>query len=598
MEKKLVNPWQVRALDWLRQSYGWVPLRRDLIAGLTVATVAVPQAMAYALIAGIPPVYGLYTAIIMTAVASVFGSSSRLINGPTNAISLVVFGALAFLPPGTDEATQMGVVGLLALLVGLIQIMIALLRLGDLTRYVSESVILGFMAGAGLLVALTQVQNLLGLHSVGTGQDYLLYRLWRTWTEGGPVNFQALAIGLATLVMVFALHRLGRRLKVRLPELLITLVVIALVVWLFNLSPGGRIDIPQDKLVPSLHLPSLNPEHIRQVWGGALAIALLGLVEALAIAKSIAARTREPLDYNRQCLAEGIANLSGGMFWCMPGSGSLTRSAINHFSGAATRMSGIFSAVAVALSLLVCAPLAHFVPQPALAGILMWTAWRIVDRPRLWYAVRATRFDAGIALATAVAAIFVSIEFSILIGTFLSFLFFVPRASRLHATELVVAPGRTVRERQPDDPTCTKLVIFSLEGNLFFGAAPELVEHFAELTRRVNEGARVIVLRLKRVRNPDMVCLEQLQRFLKDMEARRVTVLLCGVREDFAQALHNLGFYQWLPPDCVYMEGAAVMSSTLQAVRRAYELLGDDLCETCPRRNEKELDREGWYYVI
>jgi SulP family sulfate permease len=419
-----------------------------------------------------------------------------------------------------------------------------------------------------------------------------------TWTQGGPVNYQALGIGLATLLMVFALHQIGRRLKVRLPELLITLVVISFAVWLLNLSPGSRIDIPQDQLVPTLRMPSLSPEHVRQVWGGALAIALLGLVEALAIAKTIAACTREPLDYNRQCLAEGIANLGGGFFWCMPGSGSLTRSAINYFSGAVTRLSGIFSAVAVAVTLLLCAPLAHFIPQPALAGILMWTAWRIVDRPRLWYALRATRFDAGIALATAVAAVFVSIEFSILIGTFLSFLFFVPRASRLHASELVVGPGRTVRERQPDDTGCPKLAIFSLEGNLFFGAAPEFAEHLAELTRRADEGARVLVLRLKRVRNPDMVCLEQLQRFLKDMEARRVTVLLCGVHEDFAQALNNLGFYQWFPPDCVFMEGVTVMSSTLQALRRAYELLGDDLCATCPRRHEKEADQAGWYYAI
>ena len=155
-----------------------------------------------------------------------------------------------------------------------------------------------------------------------------------------------------------------------------------------------------------------------------------------------------------------------------------------------------------------------------------------------------------------------------------------------------------MRERQPDVPPCQKLVVFSVEGNLFFGAAPELVEYFADLARRADEGARVIVLRLKRVRNPDMVCLELLQRFLKDMEARRVTVLLCGVREDFAQALQNLRFYQWLPPDHVYMEGPAVMSSTLQAVRRAYELLGDDLCATCPRRHENEADRGGWYYVI
>src|SRR5262249_40289587 len=154
--------------------------------------------------------------------------------------------------------------------------------------------------------------------------------------------------------------------------------------------------------------------------------ALLGLLEALAIAKSIAARTREPLDYNRQCLAEGLANVGGGFFQCMPGSGSLTRSAINYQAGAATRWSGLVAAAAVAGTLLLFAPLARYVPKAALAGILLVTAWRLVDRPRLLYALRATRFDAGLALATAFAALFISIEFSILIGTFLSFLLFVP----------------------------------------------------------------------------------------------------------------------------------------------------------------------------
>jgi SulP family sulfate permease len=600
--EKLRTRWPTLPVrDWLR-GYNRTLLRRDLVAGLTVATVALPQAMAYALIAGIDPVYGLFTAIIMTAVASVFGSSAHLINGPTNAISLVVFSAVAGLSAGPDDPNRMQVVCVLGVLVGLIQIAIALLKLGDLTRYVSESVILGFMAGAGLLVALTQVQNLLGLKAVGSGQDHLLRRLWLTWTQGGPVQFPSLAIGLATLTMIYGLHRLGRRLKMRLPELLISLVAVSFLVWLLHLSgllpqdAAGRLHVPRQW--PRLQVPSFHPEWVRELWGGALAIALLGLVEALAIAKSLAARTREPLDYNRQCLAEGIANLGGGLFQCMPGSGSLTRSAINYFAGGATRMSGLFAAAAVALSYALFAGLADHVPRAALAGVLLWTAMRIVDRRRLWYCLRATRFDAGIALATLAAAVFISIEFSILIGTFLSFLFFVPRASRLHVSELVVGPERALRERQPGDPPCTRLVISSLEGNLFFGAAPELAEHLAELTRRAKAGAQVIVLRLKRVRSPDMVCLEHLQRFLKDMHAIGVTVLLCGVREDFAEVLHNLGFYQWLPEDCVFQEGVTVLSSTLKAVRRAYELLGEDVCSTCPRRQEVQGDREQWYYMI
>jgi SulP family sulfate permease len=290
----------------------------------------------------------------------------------------------------------------------------------------------------------------------------------------------------------------------------------------------------------------------------------------------------------------------------MPGSGSLTRSAINYQAGARTQLSGILSAGAVALTVLLFADLARFVPRPALAGILLVTAWRLVDRSRLAYDLRATPFDRGLALATAWSAVFISIEFSILIGVFLSFLFFVPRASRLLASELVVSKERVVRERQPDDPPCGKLVLFSLEGELFFGAAPELDQYLAELTTRAEQGARVIVLRLKRARHPDMVCLERLQQFLQDMEKRGVPVLLCGVREDFAQALYNVRFHHWLPADRLFLEDAQsanggegpALSSTLKAVRRAYDLLGHDLCATCPRRQEVEPDKGAWYYMI
>src|SRR5262245_48429665 len=295
---------------WSLGSYGVGLLRRDLVAGLTVAAVAVPQAMAYALIAGVPPEVGLYTAIVMTAMGSLFGSSSHLINGPTNAIALVVFGAVAGLPLRPGDPDPLQAVFLLAVLVGLLQVLIALLKLGDLTRYVSESVILGFMAGAGVLVALGQLHNLLGLRQAGTGEDHFLYRLWLTLTQQGPVNYVALGIGLTTLAGVYGLHRLNARLKVRLPELLLTLLLVSAAVWFFGLAPEGehlRVEVPAR--LPALQVPAVNAGWIRHLGGGALAIALLGLLEAIAIAKAIAARTRERLDYNRQCLAEGLANL-------------------------------------------------------------------------------------------------------------------------------------------------------------------------------------------------------------------------------------------------------------------------------------------------
>jgi sulfate permease, SulP family len=585
-----------------RARFGLPPLtyplawfRGDLVAGLTVAAIAVPQGMAYALIAGIPPEYGLYTAIVMTALGSVFGSSSHLINGPTNAISLVVFSAVAGLGLGGMEALR--AVFLLSLLVGIIQLMIALFKLGDLTRYVSESVILGFMLGAGTLVALSQVAPLLGLPAQGDGHQHFLHRLWLTLTQGAPVNPACVAAGTATLVLVIGLRTLKKRLGIALPDHLIALLVVSVMVWLLGWDVPTIEAIPTKLPVPTL--PDLaHLDWVPKLTGSAFAIALLGLLEALAIAKSISARTRQPLDCNRQCLAEGLANLGGGFFQCMPGSGSLTRSSINYQSGAVTRLSGVFSAIAVGAILLLFAPLAAYLPKAAIAGMLIITAWRLVDKPRTAFALKASRLDAGLVGATAFAAVFLNVEFSILIGTILSFLLIVPRAARLRSTELVVSPERVVRERLDSDPSCGKLVIFDLEGELFFGAGPELAACFATLRTRVEQGARVLILRLKRTRNPDMVCMELFQHFLRDMQVHKVTVLLCGIRPDFRKALGDLGFLAWLPEGSVFEENAGPETSTLKAVRRAYELLGEDLCPTCPRRQEREPERGNWYYMI
>jgi sulfate permease, SulP family len=336
---------------------------------------------------------------------------------------------------------------------------------------------------------------------------------------------------------------------------------------------------------------------VRAFASSALAIALLGLLEAIAMAKAIAAQTGQKLDINQQCLSEGLANVAGSFFQCFPGSGSLTRSAINQQSGAVTQWSGVFSAVAVAVTVLLFADLARYVPRAALAGILIVTAWSMVDRQRLLFHLRATRFDAGIVAATALAAVVVSVEFCILIGVFLSFVLYVPRAAHVHLTELTVTPERVLRERGPDDPPCNRLLIFALEGELFFGAAPDLEKHLAAIEKRAEASVRVVVLRLKRVRNPDAVCLSLLDGFVRRMESRRVTVLLCGVRGELARALQATGLADRLGRQGVFHEAVGPESSTLEAVRHAYELLGGDVCATCPRRGE-EQGKEGWYYMI
>jgi len=299
---------------------------------------------------------------------------------------------------------------------------------------------------------------------------------------------------------------------------------------------------------------------------------------------------RQPLDYNRQCIAEGIGNLVGGFFQSLPGSGSLTRSAINYQSGAITRMSGIYASIVVGVAVLALGPYARFIPKSVLAGLLFITAARLIDWKRLGYAIRASGFDAALVFVTAFAAIFISVEDSILIGVVLSLLLFVPRVSKLGIRELVVTPERVVRERQPDDPRSNSLLIYDFEGELFFGAAPELDRCLDEIMQEtISTGIKYLVLRLRRTRNPDVVAIEHLEHFLRDAEKRGVTVLLAGVRPSLAKILRNVHFNEWLPANRIYTEKDEKYSATLSAVRDACRLLSPE--------SETE-EQEAVYYLV
>ncbi|MFO0863419.1 MAG: SulP family inorganic anion transporter [Gemmataceae bacterium] len=581
------------AIDSLR-TYSLASFRLDFLAGLTVAAVAVPQAMAYATIAGLPPQYGLYTAIVMTAVGALFDSSKQLINGPTNAISIALLSALALIP--VEQKVPAAI--LMAFLIGAFQTSITLFRLGDLTRFISHAVIVGFTLGAAVLLAMDQLKNLFGLAPIGNPHDHFLVRFGLTMAGIRDFNGWTLALGLGAIAISLGLAAVSRRIGVRLPEFLLAVIASAYVVWQFDLVARGVSvvgNIPPH--LPSFQLPEFDGTWIRQLSGSALALAVLGLLEAIAMAKAIASRTKQRLDINQQCLSEGLANLTGSFFQCFPGSGSLTRSAINVQAGAVSQWSGVFAAIAVALTMLFFAPFARYIPRSALAGILLVSAWRLVDRKQLSYHLRTTRFDAGIVLVTAIAAVAISVEFCILIGIFLSFVLFVPRAARIRMNELVVTPERVLRERIPSDPQCNKLRIFDLEGELFFGAAPDLERHFDNVTSiAIKNDVRFVVIRLKHARNPDAVCIERLESFLETMEHCGVQVYLCGVRRDLAKALHRSGLDHKIGTNRIFREGTAAFSSTLEAVLHAYGELGSDVCPTCPRRSE--VPRETLYYMI
>lgn len=568
----------VPAVGALR-NYRWADGRADFFAGLTVAAVAVPQAMAYAMVAGLPAEYGLYTAIVMTAVGAIFDSSRQLINGPTNAISIALLSVIAPIQP--DQKVQAAI--LVAFLVGAIQLGITFLRLGDLTRYISHSVIVGFTLGAGSLLVLDQMKNLLGMSAVGSVHDHFLIRFVRSMLES-DIQLETTVVGVGSLAAVIGLRWIKGRLGWRLlPDLLFVVIAMAALVWFLGLDARGVKVVGEiPARLPSLAAPVLDAPMIRQLSSGALAIAVLGLLEAIAMAKAIAAQTGQKLDLNQQCLSEGLANFSGSFFQCFPGSGSLTRSAINQQAGAASQWSGVWSALAVALIMLVFAPYARFIPRAALAGILMISAYKMIDWHALAYHVRTTRFDAAIVAVTAFSAVAISVEFCVLIGIFLSCMLAVPRTGRMLLTEFTITRDGGIHERLREDRSCDRILVYGLEGEMFFGAASALETHFATIEAAVGPHTSVLVLRVKRARNPDAVGMTLLEGFLDRMKAHGVHVLLCGVRPEFAEKLERTGLTKHLG-ERVFLEQPVRQTSTILAVRRAYELI-DQQCTICPRR--------------
>jgi SulP family sulfate permease len=557
-------------------------LRRDAIAGLTVAAISLPQSMAYALVAGVDPRFGLYTAIVFTAAAGLFGSSRHLVNGPTGAVSLVTFGALAFIDPEA-KLDSYEAMFLLAVMIGIVQIAIGATRLGDVTRYISESVVTGFIAGAGFLTVLGQIAPALGLSTKGGGHQSVLTRLYLTLTQPGHYNIKALTISLAAIAIAILGRRLLRALRLPQIEMLVAVLGLSTLAYLLGWSeaaPGVKPAIPLIDAVPaalpSPHVPQVKAEWLYPLSSSALSIGVLGLLEALAIAKAVAHSSGQQLDYNRQCLAEGIGNLMGGFFRCMPGAGSLSRTAINYQAGAVSRLSSLITALAVAVIVLLLGPLAAFIPKSVLAGLLIVASSRLIDLKRIRYTATASYADLALLVGTALSAVLIGVEYAILIGSSASIVWYLLHSSRLKTQELVVTPEKVVRARIESDPPARDIAIYDIEGDLFFGSAPELQ---AFLQRAKDEALRhrvkALVLRLKRLRNPDAVALEVLDRFLQEAQKEGVLVYFAGVRPDVRTALERIGVGKRLGEEFIFPEEATTYSATLNAIRAALSRIGD-----------------------
>ncbi|MDR3543960.1 MAG: SulP family inorganic anion transporter, partial [Desulfosporosinus sp.] len=326
--------------------------RKDLIAALTVTVVGIPQYMAYALIAGVSPVYGLYTGIIAAIVGSAFGCSNQLITGPTNAICLITASAMIRYM-GFPNAYQM--LFLMTFIVGVLQVIYGAIKLGKVIDFVSHTVLIGFTAGAGILIALGQVNTLLGMSIKDSAAMSTMEKMYYIITHINQTNYYALGLGVMTMAIIVICKKISKNL----PGALIGITVPIFFILMFALEKKGvKLTGTIPSALPPFKMVQFSLASAKNIFSGAFAISIIGLVEAISISKAISTNTRQKIDSNQEFIGQGISNIVASFFQCFPSSGSFSRSAINYVNGAVTRFSGILSGVFVALVLLFFAPYA------------------------------------------------------------------------------------------------------------------------------------------------------------------------------------------------------------------------------------------------
>jgi SulP family sulfate permease len=410
---------------WLPMRSWWplvgrATLKKDALAGLSGALIVLPQGIAYAVIAGLPPEYGLYCAIGPAIVAALFGSSWHLVSGPTAPISIVVFSALSPLAaPGSPQYVTLALT--LGLLVGAIQLTLGLVRLGRLTNLISHSVIIGFTTGAAFLIAASQLKHFFGLTvPARTGFFPTVFEAVKALPE---LNLAVTVVGAITLVTCV----LSRRVEPRLPHMVIAMIAGSLVAvfWPWTNIAGAAIPLvgALPAAIPPLSLPSFDLDAWNRLGGSAVAIAILGLTEAVAIARAVAMRSGQTIDGNQEFIGQGLSNIAGSFFSSYPSSGSFTRSGVNFEAGAKTPLAAVFASLILMAMLLFIAPIVGYLPIAAMAGVLFVVAWGLIDLRairRLFAAWKDNRDEAIVFCVTFFSTLLIALEFAVFVGIILS----------------------------------------------------------------------------------------------------------------------------------------------------------------------------------
>jgi sulfate permease, SulP family len=562
-------------------------LRADTIAGLLGAVLVLPQAIAFAMLAGLPPQYGLYTAIVPCVVAALFGSSRHVMSGPTNALSLALFAMLTPLAiAGSSEYIQLALT--VTILVGLIQAAIGLFKLGMLANFISPAVLGGFTSGAAVLIALHALGDAIGVKAtnvsgaIATANYYLSHLDTIAWAS--------LIVSLSTAASALIVKRF---LGVRWPYMLFGLLIGALIgVALNALTTPASWGVVQQvghipSAIPQLQLPTVNWDQLPELFGIALALSIVALGQSTSIAKALGLRSGQTIDPNKEFWGQGLSNIAGGFFSSYVSCGSLNRSLPNFEAGAKTPLASVASALILISAVALFGSALAFLPQAAIAALLLMVAWSLFDLPRWQTLWRQQRTEFLIAAVTASATVLLRMEMAILIGTLLSLLVYLNRTSK-PAVRLMGFlsrnPSRHLENIEHSEGeavlTCPQLTMIRMEGAVYFGATAHVSARLADLRRGINSPKNLLVM----TRSMNFVDLSGAELWEQERLSRRKMggdLYFHRPRDEVLKMWQRTGFSERLGPDHIFQ-------TKEQAIATIFATLDHDVCRQCRVRAFKE----------
>ncbi len=564
-------------LDWL-SGVDRRTLRQDVLAGLTGAVIVLPQAIAFASIAGLPAEYGLYSAIVPVIAAALFGSSHHLVSGPTTAISIVVFSKISLLAaPFSSEYVRLALT--LTLIVGIIQIALGLARLGVLANFVSHSVVVGFTAGAAILIATSQLGSFFG---VPLPKGLSFHATWGAFI--GHLH-QANIINLSVSITTFVTAWVLKQLSPRWPGLLIAILAGSLEASILDGKSQGLAFVGAlPAQLPPLSLPDLSLETLGKLVPGALAVAMLGLAEAVSIARSIATVSHQRIDNGREFLGQGISNLIGSFFSSYASSGSFTRTGVNYSAGAKSPLAAVSSALAVASILVLIAPLTAYLPVAAVAGILMFIAFQLIEWRRIRSIYLTSKPETGVLAVTFLSTLLVELEFAIFSGVILSLLLYLKRTSHPHFISIAPDPDAAAKcfvdARSKPTAECPQLKLLRLDGSIFYGAVNHISEELHQISSQSPE-LRHIVIVGSGINFVDVSGCEMLFEEGRSFHLEGKELHLCSLKQEVKLLLAKSG--------CAANLGK-IFDSKKEAIESLVPMLDPRVCRVCQANVFRQCD--------